>query len=127
MGCATILHYTIPTGTTKDRPTGRQADREKLKTSAKSLDFSTPPLNLKPFSASPRQREIPLLPKNSVYLIKNIYLCIMLLEIQNMIPYGLNLGFEIYPKDDEYDFHEVVISLLIIMLLNVLTIIKLKN
>lgn len=40
----------------------------------------------------------------------------MLLEIHNMIPVGLNLGFEIYRKDDEYDFHELAISLLIIKL-----------
>jgi hypothetical protein len=40
----------------------------------------------------------------------------MLLEIHNMIPVGLNLGFEIYGKDEEYDVYEVHISLLIIKL-----------
>lgn len=40
----------------------------------------------------------------------------MLLEIHNMIPVGLNLGFEIYGKDDVYDFYEVHINLLIIKL-----------
>jgi hypothetical protein len=40
----------------------------------------------------------------------------MLLEIHNTIPVGLNLGFEIYSKDDEYDHHEVHINLLIIKL-----------
>jgi hypothetical protein len=40
----------------------------------------------------------------------------MLLEIHNMIPVGLNLGFEIYGKDDEYEFYEVHINLLIIKL-----------
>lgn len=40
----------------------------------------------------------------------------MLLEIYNMIPVGLNLGFEIYGKDDEYEFYEVHINLLIIKL-----------
>jgi hypothetical protein len=40
----------------------------------------------------------------------------MLLEIHNIIHYGLNVGFEIYPRDDEYDFHELAISLLIIKL-----------
>lgn len=38
----------------------------------------------------------------------------MLLEIHNLLPIGLNIGFEIYVKDDEYDFHEVCISLLIL-------------
>lgn len=40
----------------------------------------------------------------------------MLLEIHNMIPVGLNLGFEIYGKDEEYEFYEVHINLLIIKL-----------
>lgn len=40
----------------------------------------------------------------------------MLLEIHNMIPVGLNLGFEIYGKDKDYEFYEVHINLLIIKL-----------
>jgi hypothetical protein len=40
----------------------------------------------------------------------------MLLEIHNMIPVGLNLGFEVYGKNEEYDIYEVHINLLIIKL-----------
>ena len=40
----------------------------------------------------------------------------MLLEIHNMIPVGLNIGFEVYGKDSDYDFYEVHINLLIIKL-----------
>jgi hypothetical protein len=38
----------------------------------------------------------------------------MLLEIHNMIPVGLNVGFEVYGKEDDYDYYEVHINLLIL-------------
>jgi len=40
----------------------------------------------------------------------------MLLEIHNTIPVGLNIGFEVYVKDEEVDYYEVHINLLIIKL-----------
>jgi hypothetical protein len=40
----------------------------------------------------------------------------MLLEIHNMIPVGLNIGFEVYGKNEDYDVNEVHINLLIIKL-----------
>lgn len=38
----------------------------------------------------------------------------MLLEIHNMLPVGLNVGFEFYDRDNEFDFYEVHINLLIL-------------
>jgi len=55
---------------------GRQADRsvgKKLEIPNELLEMTTPPSIFKPFSFSPRQPEIPPLPKNSVYLTKKRY------------------------------------------------------
>jgi hypothetical protein len=60
----------MPTCTTNDRQAGRQVGREKLEIQTELLEMTTPPSNLKPFSFSHRPREIPPLPKNSVYLTK---------------------------------------------------------
>lgn len=38
----------------------------------------------------------------------------MLIEIHNMLSIGLNVGFEYYSKDSEFDFYEIQINLLII-------------
>jgi hypothetical protein len=40
----------------------------------------------------------------------------MILEIHNMIPVGLNVGFEIYGKEEGYEYYELQINLLIIKL-----------
>jgi hypothetical protein len=37
----------------------------------------------------------------------------MIIEIHNMISVGLNVGFELYVKDDDHDFHELGLNLLI--------------
>jgi hypothetical protein len=45
------------------------------------------------------------------------YLCSMMIEIHNMIPIGLNVGFEFYSEDDfggPQDFYELHINLLLI-------------
>jgi len=54
---------------TTGRQTGRSAGK-KLEIPNELLEMTTPPSILKPFSFSPRQPEIPPLPKNSVYLTK---------------------------------------------------------
>jgi hypothetical protein len=46
---------------------------KKLEIPTELLEMTTPPSILKPFSFSPRQPEIPPLPKNSVYLTKKRY------------------------------------------------------
>jgi len=38
----------------------------------------------------------------------------MSIIIENLLPHGLLLGFEYYGSDEEFDFHELQISLLII-------------
>lgn len=40
----------------------------------------------------------------------------MNLIIENLLPVGLLLGFEFYRPDEEFDFYEIQISLLIIRL-----------
>lgn len=40
----------------------------------------------------------------------------MNLIIENLLPVGLLVGFEYYKRDEEYDFNELQISLLIIRL-----------
>lgn len=38
----------------------------------------------------------------------------MNLIIENLLPHGLLIGFEFYGPDEEYDFNELQISLLIL-------------
>jgi hypothetical protein len=55
------------------------------------------------------------LPKNSVYL-KNDYFCNMNILVESLLKIGLLVGFEFYGPDEEYDFNELQLNLLIIRL-----------
>ena len=93
---------------------GRQAGRiasKKLKMSSQFADLHTPHPNFRSFPPRGIFRGMGVLPKNSAYL-KNDYFCTMNILID--IPQGPLIGLEYYGPDEEFDFSELQVSLLII-------------
>ena len=97
---------------------GRQAGRtavKKLKSLGQKFELHTPHPNFKPFSPRELFRGMGGLPKNSVYL-KNDYFCNMNILVESLLKVGLLVGFEFYGPDEEYDFNELQLNLLIVRL-----------
>jgi hypothetical protein len=84
---------------------------KKLEISSQFADLHTPHLFFRSFPPRGIFRGMGVLPKNSAYL-KNDYFCTMNILID--IPQGPLIGFEYYGPDEEFDFSELQVSLLII-------------
>ena len=77
----------------------------------------TPRSDFKSFRLDGSSREMGILYKYYGCATNFEYLCSMTIEIHNMIPRGLNVGFEFYSEDDfggPQDFYELHINLLLI-------------
>lgn len=96
----------------------RTCPRTKSQKVRRKRPKSRPPhRDFKSFRSCGRQREMGILSKPSAHTTNFEYLCSMMIEIHNMIPTGLNVGFEFYSEDDfggPQDFYELHINLLLI-------------
>jgi hypothetical protein len=90
---------------------------KKPKIPTETAKKQTPRRDFKSFRSSGSSREMGILCKPSTRATNFEYLCSMMIEIHNMIPRGLNVGFEFYSEDDfggPQDFYELHINLLLI-------------
>jgi hypothetical protein len=90
---------------------------KKPKIPTETAKKQTPHRDFKSFRLDGSSREMGILSKPSARATNFEYLCSMTIEIHNMIPRGLNVGFEFYSEDDlggPQDFYELHINLLLI-------------
>ena len=90
---------------------------KKPKIPTETAKKQTPHRDFKSFRLDGSSREMGILSKPSAHTTNFEYLCSMMIEIHNMIPRGLNVGFEFYSEDDfggPQDFYELHINLLLI-------------
>lgn len=89
---------------------GRRKARDK---NAKHLDVAdwmpNPPQAKQIVSVGGHLAYNPRGPKHSAHLIKNLYLCSMVIEIQNRIQIGFALGFSYYSAEEVANYNELIL------------------
>ena len=72
---------------------------------------ATPPTQTKSVSVSGHLAYNPRGPKHSTHLIKFLYLCLMVIEIQNRVQIGFALGFSYYGPEETASYYEFILYL----------------
>ena len=92
---------------------GPWADAMGCRENAKHLDgadwMPTPPPPKQIVSVSGHLAYNPRGPKHSAHLIKILYLCSMVIEIQNRIQIGFALGFSYYSSEEIANYNELIL------------------